>query len=75
MEMKEKKRLEKIRSSSVASFCLHPSQVLSFWIMTLLNLFILSPMLWNIIKASGIPIVEYATVNILPSLVAGVEWP
>ena len=64
-----------MRSNSVASFCLQPIQVLSFWMMTLLSLFILSPMLWNMMRASGIPMAEYATVNIFPTLVAGVEWP
>ena len=58
IDIKEKNRLEKMRSNSVASFCLQPIQVLSFWMMTLLSLFILSPMLWNMMRASGIPMAE-----------------
>ena len=45
IDIKEKNKLEKMRSSSVASFCLQPNHVLNFWIITLLHLFILSPIL------------------------------
>ena len=30
-------------------------------------------MLWNMMSASGMPMAEYATVNIFPTFVAGVE--
>lgn len=56
-------RLTSMRSNSEASVLLHPIHFLICWMMTEKALFILSPMLWNITIAIGMPKEAYPIVN------------
>jgi len=52
-----------MRSNSEASGLAHPSERFNFLMMTEKALFILSPMLWNITMAMGMPRLAYPIVK------------